>query len=126
MLILVDASIWIDYFKKCAHSSKLDDLLEDNRVLINDVILAELMPLLLIKKQDKIIELLQSVTVLPLQIDWFEIIRWKTICLTSGINGIGLPDLLIAQNSKYHNAVIYSLDKHFRLLNQVVDIKLLE
>jgi predicted nucleic acid-binding protein len=126
MYILVDTSIWIDYFKNGSNSTLLGDFLSENQVAINDVIFAELAPLLLVKKQLKIIELLQSVTWLPLQIDWAEIIQWQTICLNAGINGVGIPDLLIVQNSKQHNTASYSLDKHFRLLNQVIDIQLFD
>ena len=124
MHILVDTSIWVDYFKSGANSIRLDGLLEDNLIVINDIILAELVPFLIIKKQHKIVELLRSITLLPLKIDWVEIIQWQTACLNSGINGVGIPDLLIAQNSKQHNRAIYSLDKHFQLLNQVIDIQL--
>jgi predicted nucleic acid-binding protein len=126
MQILVDTSIWIDYFKSGANSNKLDDLLEDNLIVINDIILAELVPFLIIKKQYKPIELLRSITLLPLKIDWAEVIQWQIACLNTGINGVGIPDLLIAQNSKQHNRDIYSLDKHFRLLNQVIDLQLFE
>ena len=118
MPILIDTSIWIDYFKSGANSGRLDGLLETNQVVINDIILAELVPFLMIKKQHKIIELLNEITKLALQINWAEIIQWQTHCLTSGFNGIGIPDLLIAQNSKQHNCKIYSLDRHFLFLNQ--------
>ena len=126
MHVLVDTSIWVDYFKSGSNSTKLDELLEDNRVFINDIILAELVPFLVIKKQHHIVELLRSITLLPLKIDWAEIIQWQTACLNAGINGVGIPDLLIAQNSKQHNRAIYSLDKHFRFLNQVIDLQLFE
>ncbi len=88
MHILVDTSIWIDYFKSGANSTKLDDLLEDNRVFINDIILAELVPFLVIKKQHHIVELLRSITLLSLKIDWAEIIQWQIACLNTGINGV--------------------------------------
>jgi predicted nucleic acid-binding protein len=39
--ILVDTSIWIDYFKSGENSARLDDLIEDNQIVINDIILAE-------------------------------------------------------------------------------------
>ena len=126
MHILVDTSIWIDYFKSGANSSKLDGLLEDNLIVINDIILAELVPFLIIKKQYKTVELLRNITPLLLKIDWAEIIQWQIACLNIGINGVGIPDLLIAQNSKQHERAVYSLDKHFRLLNQVIDIELFE
>ena len=126
MHILVDTSIWIDYFKSGANSSKLDGLLENNLIVINDIILAELVPFLIIKKQHKTVELLRNITPLLLKIDWAEIIQWQIACLNIGINGVGIPDLLIAQNSKQHERAVYSLDKHFRLLNQVIDIELFE
>ena len=126
MHILVDTSIWIDYFKSGANFSKLDGLLEVNLVEINDIILAELVPFLIIKKQHKTVELLRNITPLLLKIDWAEIIQWQIACLNIGINGLGIPDLLIAQNSKQHERAVYSLDKHFRLLNQVIDIELFE
>ena len=126
MYILVDTSILIDYFKSGANSSKLDGLLENNLIVINDIILAELVPFLIIKKQHKTVELLRNITPLLLKIDWAEIIQWQIACLNIGINGVGIPDLLIAQNSKQHERAVYSLDKHFRLLNQVIDIELFE
>jgi predicted nucleic acid-binding protein len=121
MRVLIDTSIWIDYFKSGANSNGLDSLLDDNLVAINNIILAELVPFLAIKKQFKVIELLNNITLLPLQVDWAEIIRWQTMCLSSGHNGVGIPDLLIAQNSKQQNCKIYSLDKHFHLLNKVIE-----
>ena len=66
MQILVDTSIWIDYFKKGEQSLKLDDLLLDDRVVINDIILAELIPLLHLKKQFIIIDLLKNVVFIRL------------------------------------------------------------
>jgi predicted nucleic acid-binding protein len=78
----------------------------------------------MIKKQHKIVDLLRNIPLLPLKIDWVEIIQWQVACLNEGINGIGIPDLIIAQNGKQNGNAIYSLDKHFRLLSQVIDIPL--
>lgn len=124
MQILVDTSIWIDYFKSGENSSDLDELLAEDRVVTNDIILAELIPLINLKRQNKIIELLRNIIALPLNIDWNQVIDWQTMCLTSGFNGIGISDLLIAQNARQNDIAIYSMDKHFRLIKQVADIKL--
>jgi predicted nucleic acid-binding protein len=121
MRVLIDTSIWIDYFKSGNNSNELDGLLDDNLVVINNIILAELVPFLVVKKQFKVIDLLTNINLLPLQPDWPEIIRWQTLCLSKGHNGIGIPDLMIAQNSLQHNCKIYSLDKHFRLLDEVIE-----
>ena len=124
MHVLVDTWIWIDYFKSGLNSGKLDEILDDNGLFTNDIVLAELIPFLMIKKQHKIVDLLRNIPLLPLKIDWVEIIQWQVACLNEGINGIGIPDLIIAQNGKQNGNAIYSLDKHFRLLSQVIDILL--
>lgn len=126
MQILVDTSIWIDFFKKGEKSLKLDDLLVDDRVVINDIILAELIPVLHLKKQFTIIDLLKNVVFYPLAIDWNQIIEWQTMCLNLGINGIGIPDLLITQNAVQNNFPVYSLDKHFRTLSKISGLQLFE
>ncbi|MGR3218260.1 MAG: PIN domain-containing protein [Candidatus Anammoxibacter sp.] len=116
MQILVDTSTWIDYFKSGVKSNDLDTLPDENLIATNDVILAELVPFLKIKRQNKVVRLLNDVMKLPLQIDRKEIIQFRVRCLKSGISGIGIPDLIIVQNSKHNNSVIYSLDKHFIML----------
>ena len=126
MSILVDSSIWIDYFRDGNRSSKLDSLIDENLVVTNDIILAELIPFLKIKKQLKVIQLLRELNHLPLQIDWDEIIELQVKCLKNGSNGVGIPDLIIAQNAKLNNCKIYSLDKHFSLISQVSKVRLFQ
>ncbi|MGO9146613.1 MAG: PIN domain-containing protein, partial [Desulfomonilia bacterium] len=41
MSILVDTSIWIEYFRSGNNSEKLDFLIDENLIVINDLILAE-------------------------------------------------------------------------------------
>ena len=120
MGVLVDTSIWIDYFKGGQSSIDLDILIDENLVVINDLILAELVPFLRIKKQFMVIKLLQEISRVPLLINWDEIIEFQVKCLKAGANGIGIPDLIIAQNARANNCSIYSLDKHFHLLKQVM------
>ena len=124
MSILVDSSIWIDYFKGGNESSKLDILIDENLVVTNDIILSELIPFLKIKKQLKVIQLLREISHLALHINWDEIIDLQVKCLKNGSNGIGIPDLIIAQNAKLNNCKIYTLDKHFGLINQVSKVRL--
>ncbi len=124
MEILVDTSIWIDYFRGGDNSSSMDALLDENILVTNEIILAELIPYLKIRKQAEIIKLLYEINQIPLRIDWEEIIGFQVKCLKSGANGVGIPDLIIAQNAKENNCKIYSLDKHFQLLNKVLKVKL--
>ena len=125
MNVLVDTSVWVDYFRGGGQSEKLDVLIDENLLVINDLILAELVPFLQIRKQKKIIALLNEIRRLELNIDWEEIIKYQTRCLKKGINGVGLPDLIIAQNAKEHRCAVYSADKHFKTLKEIAGIKLL-
>ena len=77
-----------------------------------------------LKKQRNIIKAINKLQPAPLQIDWSEIIDFQVACLQNGANGIGIPDLIIAQNARQHHYKIYSLDKHFRLLHDVIQVQL--
>lgn len=124
MDVLIDTSVWIDYFRGNDNARHLDFLIDENLIVTNEIILAELIPYLKIKKQNKVIKLLQEINKLAMHIDWTEIIEFQVRCLKSGANGIGIPDLIITQNAKQNNCKIYSLDKHFRLLNHILKVKL--
>jgi len=102
----------------------MDELIDENILVTNEIILAELIPYLKIKKQTKVIKLLYEINQIPLRIDWEEVIEFQVKCLKNGANGVGIPDLIIAQNARENNCKIYSLDKHFHLLNKVLKVKL--
>ncbi|MDR4497002.1 MAG: PIN domain-containing protein [Candidatus Scalindua sp.] len=116
MSVLVDTSIWIEYFRSGNKLKSLDYLIDENLVVINDLILAELIPFLKVKKERKVIELLKKINKLKLNVKWDEIIDYQVKCLKKGVNGVGIPDLIIAQNAKQNNCEIYSSDNHFKLL----------
>ena len=124
MRVLVDTSVWIDYFRNGDNSSSLDDLIDENLLVTNDIILAELVPYLKVKKQAGVIKLLCGINKVSLKINWEEIIIFQTECLKNGANGVGIPDLIIAQNAQQNNCSVYSLDKHFSVLNQVLKVQL--
>lgn len=125
MSVLVDTSVWVDYFRGGDNSAKLDLLIDENLVVINDLILAELVPFLKIRNQQKIINLLYNVKNLELKINWNEIMDFQFRCLKNGLNGIGIPDLIIAQNAHQYLCKIYTLDSHFSLMKECLGLKLL-
>ncbi|MCF6187849.1 MAG: PIN domain-containing protein [Desulfobulbaceae bacterium] len=125
MSILVDTSVWVEYFQNGKRCGKLDFFIDENVVITNDLILAELIPFLKIRKQKKIIELLGAVQKLELFVDWEQLVEHQYTCLKEGINGIGIPDLIIAQNAQQNHCEIYSLDNHFQLMKDVLGIKLI-
>jgi len=124
MSVLVDTSIWIEYFRTGNYSEKLDYLIDENLIVINDLILAELVPPLRVRNQRKIIKLLYNINMLELSINWNQIIEFQFKCLKNGLNGIGIPDLIIAQNAKQNHSAIYSLDNHFKLMKDVLKLQL--
>jgi len=126
MPVLVDTSVWIQFFRSGKNSEQLDFIIDENLALTNDLILAELVPFLKIKKQNRIVKLLYNVSRLPININWDEIIQYQVRCLKSGVNGVGIPDLIIAQNAKQNHCEIYSLDKHFILLKDIINIKIFQ
>ena len=42
--VLVDTSIWIDYFRGGDNSKDLDFLMDEDLIVTNDIVLAELIP----------------------------------------------------------------------------------
>ena len=124
MSVLVDTSVWIEYFKTGKNAEKLDFFIDENIVVTNDLILAELIPPLKMRNQKKIIKLLSELNRFELLINWDEIMVFQVKCLKNGINGIGIPDLIIAQNANQNNCAIYTLDKHFQLMKDILKLRL--
>jgi len=126
MSVLVDTSIWIEYFRSGNHAAKLDFLIDKNLIVINDFILAELAPSLKVHNQGKIIKLLYKINRFELIINWAQIIEFQFKCLKNGLNGIGIPDLILAQNAKQNGFEIYSLDSHFNLMKDILGLQMLD
>lgn len=124
MRVLIDSSVWIDYFRSGNQTDELDHLIDSNLVFVNDLILTELIPFLRLQNQTALIDIINEVVRLPMSIDWQQIQSFQFICLKNGINGIGIPDLIIVQNAIQNNSVIFSLDKHFKLMQDSLNFKL--
>jgi predicted nucleic acid-binding protein len=125
MKVLVDSSIWIDYFRSGNNSELLDLYIDQNLICINDLILAELVPFLRINNQNNLIRLLKNITNIELKINWQNIIDYQIICIKNGINKIGIPDLIILDNIIQNNLAIYTLDKHFFLIEKHIIFKII-
>lgn len=122
MSVLVDSSAWIAYFRGDQKAEPLDWLIDEDLVATNDAILAELLPVLIVRRQHRLAEVLKSVHHLPLTIDWSWVIDTQITCLRSGINKVGIPDLIIAHNAIHHRASLFTFDKHFRLISEVLPL----
>ena len=123
-MILVDTSIWIEYFKGNQEVIALDYLIDSNSICINNLILAELIPSINHRKENELKDLLCRITNLPLTINWNEIVFMQTQNLKKGINKVGIPDLIIAQNVIDNNLELYARDAHFELMSELHGFKL--
>lgn len=122
MSVLVDTSIWVEYLRSGNFSEKIEFIIDENLIVTNDLILAELIPFLKVQNQKKLISLLRNVARLELDIDWSQIIEYQYKLLKNGINGVGIPDLIIAQNAIQNHCEIFSQDNHFYLMRDVLNL----
>ncbi|RKX91068.1 MAG: PIN domain nuclease [Spirochaetes bacterium] len=122
--ILVDTSIWISFFKGDNCAKPLQSMIESNLICTNELILAEMIPSLEYQNEDHLINLLHHVELQKISIDWNGIIDMQVKNLRNGINRVGLPDLIIAQNAIHYESLLFTLDKHFRLMSKYFRLKL--
>lgn len=123
-MILVDSSVWIEYFKGNEQTLALNQLLDLNNICVNDLILAELLPSINHKKENVLKELLLTITKIPLNINWNTLIYMQTQNLKNGINKVGIGDLIIAQNVIDNDLELYTLDRHFELMSELHDFRM--
>jgi predicted nucleic acid-binding protein len=123
-MVLVDTSVWIEYFKGNTDVKRLDTLINTNNVCINELILAELVPSINVKKEQKLKELLFSINRLKIDINWNQVISIQTTNLKNGINKVGISDIIILQNAIMNNVELYTIDKHFSLMSKYNKVKL--
>jgi predicted nucleic acid-binding protein len=119
--LLLDSSVWIEYFRDSNSkvSSEVDKLIDIGNIFTNKLILTEIIPYLKVKKQSQLIHILESLECFNISIDWKQIIEFQIINLKNGINKIGIPDLIILQNSIQNQCTLFTLDKHFKLMSKV-------
>jgi predicted nucleic acid-binding protein len=124
MNVLVDSSVWVAYFRGTGDLSELDWLIEEGLVVTNDLVLAELTPALLVRGEQHLVRLLRQIERVPLTVIWDGIVELQVTCLRHGINKVGIPDLIVAQQAIQHRLSLFTLDKHFRLLSKHVSLNL--
>lgn len=116
--ILVDSSIWINYLKNKSLYGELDQLILDNQICTNDLILTELIPFLKVKNENKVVDGLLHLDRIHLNINWNSIINYQLLNLKKGINKVGIPDLIILDNVISNKLILFTEDKHFKLMQK--------
>lgn len=121
--ILVDSSVWIAFFRGSIPKEPLFELIDANQLCSNDLILSEIVPSLIVRKQKELVATLQRIQRYSLSIDWHELIEFQVRNLRKGINNVGVPDLIIMQNVIQQNLILYTLDSHFTKMAEVFPFK---
>ena len=124
MKVLVDTSVWIDYFRGGESALKMDPLITTNAIYTCGLVLAELIPLLTHQKQMDVVQLLSRLPHLQVSNRWQHITDYQTQSLKKGFNHIGIADLLLADTAFLHQVPLFSLDKHFKHLQDLLDLQL--
>ena len=124
--MLIDSSVWIEYFKSENKHKVIDELIEENVICTNKLILTELLPYLYIKKENELIDSLNTIEKIEIKINWDTITKMQIKNIKNGINKVGIPDLIILQNVIENDLILYSIDKHFLLMKKVFDFSLYE
>ena len=126
--VIVDTTVWIAYFRGSKSdkgiADALDYLLSGDEAVLNEVILSELLPFMRVCGEQDCAEAISAVRSPGLDIDWEGIRTLQETCLRNGINKVGIPDLIIAQQAIRLGIPVFSLDAHFKLMAKCTPLKL--
>lgn len=121
---MIDSSVWIEYFKGSERTKMLDLFIELDIAATNDLILTELLPFLTLHNEKEIFSLLSILPRIELDIFWKGIRETQKLNLNKGVNTVGIPDLIIAQQCVDKNLELWSFDKHFKLMSEYLELKI--
>jgi tRNA(fMet)-specific endonuclease VapC len=123
--IIVDTSIWVEYFKNNPETARIIDIgLDNNEIYIIGPVVAELLQgVRTPRERETISKLIGAIPFFDCEMkDWAD-----AGCISSSLrkSGISIPliDLVIYSVAKNNNALIYTKDKHFNL---IPDVKLFQ
>ena len=123
--ILIDTSVWIDYFQNGAVSEKLDDMLSGGNVYVPMVVIAELIQGARSEKEIAVIkDFVEAFTIIDQKEDtWLEAGRLAYRLKKKG-KTTNLTDCYIAIIARDSGCRILTLDKHFKEIQKEFGIML--
>ena len=128
--VLVDTSAWLDFFRSydSPHAEILDELLDHEMVCTAKVIMAEIIPGAKSPKQFQ--ELKDYFAALPQVVEppdlWERIMDLQFRLRKVGVDGMSIPDLIIAVTAHAGEKSILTKDKDFKQIQKVLPISLYE
>ena len=124
--VLVDTSVWIEFFrKKAPYYGIVLELMDDDRICCIGLILAELMQGAKSEKElNTIKEFLHVFDFLPESIDiWEDAGELSFVLQRKGVT-VGLSDCYISVVTQSANAKLLTLDKHFSAIQKEITLNL--
>jgi hypothetical protein len=126
--ILVDTSVWIDYFKSnnANFHSKVDKALTNCRIYVPKVVLSELIQGAKSEKEIAVIEdLIDAFYIIDQKEDtWLNAGRLSFAMKRKGIT-VNIIDCYIAVIASENDCGIFSLDEHFKNIKKFLHIELI-
>lgn len=123
-MILVDSSVWIEYFKGSERTKTLDLFIELDLAATNELILTELLPFFKLHNEKEIFSKLNILPRIELDMFWEGIREIQKLNLKRGVNNVGISDLIIAQQCIDKNLELWTFDKHFSLMAEYLELKI--
>jgi predicted nucleic acid-binding protein len=122
--VVVDTSVWIDYFRGKG-ASELDELLREGLVILVPVVAAELLSAPLTRRERR--EVTELFLALPLQptplTHWCAVGELRAQLLKVGVR-VSTPDAHVAQCALDAQAALWSRDSIFRTMARSVPLHL--
>jgi predicted nucleic acid-binding protein len=123
--ILIDTSVWIEYFRSKSSSvaQKVDRILEQDEVCVPKIVIAELMQGSKSKKELSVIEdFFDAFHIIDQKEDSWIRAGSLSYRLKKRGKSINLFDCYIAVIAQEYGCTIFSLNRHFKEIQTLIDI----
>lgn len=117
--VLIDTSVWIDYFRKITPEveTRVELLIIQSEIVVPKIVLAELIQGIRDKREvETLKEHFKPFTLLGEKVKTWEKAGYLSFKLKKKGITVNLTDCYISILAKEHHCHIYSLDKHFKLI----------
>lgn len=125
--ILIDTSVWLEYFKNKSSeiSEKVEKILSEREVCIPKIVLAELIQGAKSEREISVIEdFLDAFTIIDQKEDtWIKAGRLSYNLKKKG-KTVHLADCYIAVIAQEYKCLIFTLDEHFKEIQKITNISL--
>jgi len=126
--VLIDTSVWIDYFKNknLSLSRRVDDILSTADVYVPRIVIAELIQGAKSDKEISVIEeFIGAFNIIDQQQDtWIRAGKLSNSLKKKGIS-VNLTDCYIALIASENYCRIFTLDEHFKNIKKILSIDLI-